>query len=193
MWVMDLSPPIIESKNGERDAILEAAKLMLIAARTAPKSGGIDDVLTIIVYGKEKDAIAEKMEEIARERKIENFKRDAKNVRDSEAVILIGVRGNKSFGFKCGACGYKSCKEFKKVKKKFGQDFFGPTCIFKALDLGIALGSAAKTASILDVDNRIMYRVGTAALKLKLLPEATVIMGIPMSASGKNIYFDRPK
>jgi uncharacterized ferredoxin-like protein len=38
-----------------------------------------------------------------------------------------------------------------------------------------------------------MYRVGTAALKLKLLPEATVIMGIPMSAKGKNIYFDRPK
>lgn len=193
MWVMNLTPPIIESKNGERDAILEAAKLMLIAARTAPKSGGIDDVLTLIVYGKEKDAIAEKMEEIAEQRKIEGFKRDAKNVRDSEAVILIGVRGNKSFGFKCGACGYKSCKEFKKVKKKFGQDFFGPTCIFKALDLGIALGSAAKTASILDVDNRIMYRVGTAALKLKLLPEATVIMGIPMSASGKNIYFDRPK
>jgi uncharacterized ferredoxin-like protein len=189
---MNLSPPIIESKNGERDAILEAAKLMLIAARTAPKSGGIDDVLTLIVYGKEKNAIAEKMEKIAEQRKIIGFKRDAKNVRDSEAVILIGVRGNKSFGFECGACGYKSCKEFKKAKKS-GQDFFGPTCIFKALDLGIALGSAAKTASILDVDNRIMYRVGTAALKLKLLPEATVIMGIPMSASGKNIYFDRPK
>jgi len=120
MWVMNLSPPIIESKNGERDAILEAAKLMLIAARTAPKSGGIDDVLTIIVYGEEKDAIAEKMEEIAEERKIEGFKRDAKNVRDSEAVILIGVRGGKSFGFQCGACGYKSCKEFEEAEKKFG-------------------------------------------------------------------------
>jgi len=188
-----LSPPIIESKNGERDAILEAAKLMLIAARTAPKSGGIDDVLTIIVYGKKKDAIAKKMEEIAKERKIESFKRDAKNVRDSGAVILIGIRGSKSFGFQCGACGYKSCKEFEEAEKNLGQDFFGPTCIFKALDLGIALGSATKTASILDVDNRIMYRVGTAALKLKLLPEATVIMGIPISASGKNIYFDRPK
>ena len=191
MWVMNLSPPIIESKNGERDAILEAAKLMLIAARTAPKSGGIDDVLTIIVYGEEKDAIAEKMEEIAEERKIEGFKRDAKNVRDSEAVILIGVRGGKSFGFQCGACGYKSCKEFEEAEKKFRQDFFGPTCIFKALDLGIALGSAAKTASLLNVDNRIMYRIGTAASKLKLLSEATVIMGIPISAKGKNIYFDR--
>jgi uncharacterized ferredoxin-like protein len=190
---MNLSPPIIESKNGEKDAILEAAKLMLIGARTAPKSGGIDDVLTMIVYGEEKEGIAGKMEEIASKRKIEGFKRDAKNVRDSEVVILIGVRGGKSFGFQCGACGYKSCEEFEEAEKKLGQDFFGPTCIFKALDLGIALGSAAKTASILDVDNRIMYRVGTAALKLKLLPEATVIMGIPMSASGKNIYFDRPK
>ena len=189
----NLSPPIIESKNGEKDAILEAAKLMLIAARTAPKSGGEDDILTMIVYGKEKNTIAKKMEEIAEERKIEGFKRDAKNVRDSEALILIGVRGDKSFGLNCGACGYKNCKKFNEANKKLGQDFFGPTCIFKALDLGIALGSAAKTASILDIDNRIMYRVGTATLKLKLLPEATVIMGIPMSASGKNIYFDRPK
>lgn len=183
--------PIIESKNAEREAILEAAKLMLISARTAPKSAGIDDVLAIIVYGEEKDAVASKMEEMAEERKIEGFRRDAKNVRDSEAVVLIGVRGNKSFGLNCGACGYESCKEFDDAQKNFGEDFFGPTCLFKALDLGIALGSAVKTASMLNVDNRIMYRVGTAALKLNLLPEATVGMGIPVSAKGKNIYFDR--
>jgi len=183
--------PTIESEDGEREAILEAAKLMLIAARTAPKSGGIDDVLTLIVYGEDKDAIADKMEEIAEERKIEGFKRDAKNVRDSEAVVLIGVRGNKSFGLNCGACGYKNCKEFEEAHKRLGEDFIGPTCLFKALDLGIALGSAVKTASMLNIDNRIMYRVGTAALKLKLMPEATVAMGIPVSAKGKNIYFDR--
>lgn len=185
--------PIIKSENGERDAILEASKLMLVAARTAPKSAGVDDVLTVIVHGKEKDAIARKMEEIAEESKIEGFRRDAKNVRDSEAVVLFGVRGNKSFGLNCGACGYKNCKEFEEAGKTFGEDFFGPTCLFKALDLGIALGSAAKTASMLNVDNRMMYRVGTAALKLNLLPEATVIMGIPVSAKGKSIYFDRSK
>lgn len=188
-----MNPPIIESKNGEREALLEATKLMLIAARTAPKAGGIDDVLTMIVSGDEKNTIASKMEEIAEKRKIEGFKRDAKNVRDSEAVVLIGVRGSKSFGLNCGACGYKNCEKFEKTRKKLGKDFFGPTCIFKALDLGIALGSASKIASVLNVDNRIMYRVGTAALKLKLLLEATVIMGIPVSAKGKNIYFDRSK
>jgi uncharacterized ferredoxin-like protein len=186
-----MSPPIIESKDGEKDALLETSKLMLVAAKTAPKSGGKDDIVTMIVYGKEKDIIAEKMEQIAEERKIEGFNRDAKNVRDSEVVVLIGVRGNKSFGLNCGACGYKSCKEFEGAEKRFGIDFMGPTCIFKALDLGIALGSAVKIASILNVDNRIMYRVGTAAMKLNLIPEATIIMGIPISAKGKNIYFDR--
>ena len=188
---MKMSPPVIKSETGEKDAILEAAKLMLIAARTAPKTTGVDDVLTLIVYGEEKDVIAKKMEEIAEERKIEGFNRDAKNVRDSEAVILIGVRGSKSIGLNCGACGYENCKRFEEAKKKLGEDFVGPTCLFKALDLGIALGSAVKTASLLNVDNRIMYRVGTAALKLKMLPEATVIMGIPISAKGKSIYFDR--
>jgi len=36
-----------------------------------------------------------------------------------------------------------------------------------------------------------MYRVGAAAKMLNLLPEASVIMGIPLSAKGKNIFFDR--
>ena len=186
-----MSPPIIGSKESEKAALLETAKHMAVSARTAPKTAGIDDILTLVVYGKEKEDIATKMEKIGEERKIEGFKRDAKNVRDSEAVVLVGVRGKKSIGLNCGACGYKNCKEFEKTAKKLGEDFFGPTCMFKALDLGIALGSAVKTASILNVDNRIMYRIGVAAMKLKLLPEATIIMGIPISAKGKNIYFDR--
>jgi len=186
-----MCPGDIEGQIAEKDAILEVAKLMLVSARTAPKSGGIDDVLTLIVCGEKKAAIADKMERMAEERNLEAFKRDAKSVRDSEAVILIGVKGKKSFGLDCGACGYKTCKEFQAKKAETGKDFAGPTCLFKALDLGIALGSAAKMASMLNVDNRIMYRVGTAALKLGMLSEGTVIMGIPVSAKGKSIFFDR--
>jgi uncharacterized ferredoxin-like protein len=189
---LKVNPPIVESGNAEKEGILEAARFMLIAARTAPKTVGVDDVLCLIVYGKEKDVIADKMDEVGADRKIEGFKRDARNVRDSETVVLIGVRGSKSVGLNCGGCGFEGCREFDEAKKKLGRDFVGPTCVFKALDLGIALGSAAKTAGVLNVDNRVMYRVGTAAMKLRLLPDATVIMGIPMSAKSKNIYFDRP-
>ncbi len=52
---MKVSPPIIGSENGEKEAILETAKLMLAAARTAPKTAGLDDIITLIVYGEEKD------------------------------------------------------------------------------------------------------------------------------------------
>jgi len=183
--------PVVNSLDAEKEAILHAAKFMLVSARTAPKTGGVDDILTAIVYGEEKEKIAEEMEKIAEERQISGFTRDARNVHDSDVVVLIGVRGTKSFGLNCGGCGYKSCKEFEDAAKKLGQDFLGPNCIFKLLDLGIALGSAVKTASMLNVDNRIMYRIGVAAKRLGMLPEASVIMGVPLSAKGKSIYFDR--
>ena len=183
--------PIISSEEGEKEGIIQVAKLMLVSARTAPKSGGVDDILTALIFGAEKNSLAAEMEKIAEERKLNRFKRDARNVRDSEAVVLIGVQGTKKFGTNCGACGYANCDDFEKAEKKAGQDFTGPTCVAKALDLGIALGSAVKAASILNVDNRVMYRIGAAARRLGMMSEASVIMGIPVSAKGKSMYFDR--
>ena len=59
-------------------------------------------------------------------------------------------------------------------------------------DLGIALGSAVKTAQIHNVDNRIMYTGGVAAINLGFLEKkCTIAFAIPISATGKNIYFDR--
>ena len=66
----------------------------------------------------------------------------------------------------------------------------GPVCAFRLLDMGIALGSAVKTASNLNVDNRIMYRVGAVARDMELV-DWDFVMGIPLSISGKSIYFDR--
>jgi uncharacterized ferredoxin-like protein len=183
--------PILDGKEQERQGILETANLMVVSARTAPKSGGIDDILTAVVTGAEIEALAADMERLAVERKIERWGQQAKEVRGAEVIVLIGVRGTKRYVANCGACGYKSCETFEKADKKLGQDFEGPTCIFKALDLGIALGSAVKTAGLLNVDNRIFYRIGAVAKRLHYLPEASIIMGIPLSALGKNPYFSR--
>jgi uncharacterized ferredoxin-like protein len=56
--------------------------------------------------------------------------------------------------------------------------------------MGIALGSAVKTAGMLNVDNRIMYRVGVAVREMGLV-DWEFVMGIPLSVTGKSIYFDR--
>ena len=183
--------PVITSKDGEAQGLLRAAELMMVSCRTAPKSGGVDDVEMILVTGDEKDRIAAEMEKIAGERKIDGFNRDAENVKRSEALLLVGVNGRKNFGLSCGACGHSTCEEFNRAAAVRGLDFEGPSCVFKMLDLGIALGSAVKSASDLNVDNRIMYRAGTAAKRLGYLSASSVVMGIPISASGKSIYFDR--
>ncbi|MEM4808813.1 MAG: ferredoxin domain-containing protein, partial [Candidatus Nezhaarchaeales archaeon] len=63
--------------------------------------------------------------------------------------------------------------------------------VLSLINLGIAIGSAVKTASIHNVDNRVMYTAGLAAQNLKLI-DADVVLAIPLSATSKNIYFDRP-
>ncbi|HDJ83739.1 MAG TPA: ferredoxin, partial [Desulfurococcaceae archaeon] len=62
--------------------------------------------------------------------------------------------------------------------------------VMALVNLGIALGSAVKIASMLNVDNRIMFSIGIAAQKMNIIG-ADYVLGIPLSAKAKNIYFDR--
>jgi len=64
------------------------------------------------------------------------------------------------------------------------------TCVMRMMDIGVALSSAAKTASMLNVDNRVQQRVGATARALGYI-RGEVVMGIPVSISGKSIYYDR--
>lgn len=188
--------PILSGKDCEIEAALEVARLMVASARTAPKARGVDNIVTAIVTGEEKDELAEAMERKMESKKnpITAFKKDAEAVRKSPVVVLIGVKGTMpkrpENPLNCGACGYSSCADFIKAEKRRGEDFTGPICIFEAMDLGIALGSAVKMASEMNIDNRLMYTIGAAAKELNFL-DADVIIGVPLSVKGKNIYFDR--
>ena len=187
---------ISKSAYLEREALEMGASMMALSARTAPKTRGIDSVKTMVLTEKDLEQLAVEMEKKAKDKSIElpTFRRDADNVRNSAAVLLIGVSRDPKrieLPLNCGACGYKDCKALLAAGKHEGEDFAGPVCIFQAIDLGIALGSAAKLAGGLNIDNRMMYTIGAAAKKLDLL-DSDVIIGIPLSATGKNPYFDRP-
>ena len=78
------------------------------------------------------------------------------------------------------------------MREPAATDYQGPNCAVRMTDLGIAAGSAVKTAQIHNVDNRLMFTGGVAARDLGLLGrECTVAYAIPLSATGKNIFFDR--
>jgi uncharacterized ferredoxin-like protein len=177
--------------NPESEVLETLAKSILLAARTAPKARGVDDIVTELVEKEDFEILASTMEKLADE-KGPNFaflKRDAANLRNSGAAVLIGLKASGAAGLDCGACGFKTCAEMLS-QQKVEVDFSGPNCTIKAVDLGIAVGSAVAKAKDFCIDNRVMYTIGAAARVSGLL-DADVVFGIPLSVTGKNIFFDR--
>jgi uncharacterized ferredoxin-like protein len=166
-------------------ALDTVADLMEIAAITAPKTKGQDFVVVKTLRGADIENLKKGMIEYGEQKK-SNWSRDANNVGDSSAVVLIGIKDADVADLNCAACGEETCILINTIDGEFK----GPQCALRVLDMGIALGSAVKTAGMLNVDNRIMYRAGAAARQLGLI-EADFVMGIPLSVSGKSIYFDR--
>ncbi len=162
-------------------------ELMAIAARTAPKGAGQDFVVVKVIEGEDLKRLGDEMCKYGQKTGKKNFDRDGRNVAASAAVVFIGLKDAKSLDLNCGACGVDFCNDRKPAEHG---EFVGAQCAIRALDMGIALGSAVKTASLLNVDNRIMYRAGVVARQMGLV-DADFVMGIPLSASGKSPYFDR--
>ena len=167
------------------EAVFEVARKMLIAARTAPKGRGVDHTVMALVGREGIRKIADKLKEmVEKEGAPKFFARDAENILSSPVMLLLGTR-IKSMGLSpCGLCGFKNCAE----KDEHPDN----PCAFNTGDLGIAVGSAASVAMDHRVDNRIMYTVGQAVIRMGLLGEGVkVAYGIPLSVSAKNPFFDR--
>ena len=173
----------IISKNAEEQAVMNTALALCVAIRTAPKACGIDHLNTAIITGEEKDMLTAEMRRLGSTVGDEFFIRDAGNVDDSIAVVLVGARyETRGLGTRCRLCGFEDCDTC---------NANNAVCVFTPLDLGIALGSAVAMAADMRLDNRIMFTIGKAAAAMGLLGEYSLIMGIPLSVSGKSPFFDR--
>lgn len=165
-------------------AILEAARHIATAARTAPKGRGEDLLEILVLDGPEKDALAARMNETGERLDLPGFRRDSKNVLAAGAVVLIGTSTKPRNLKYCGLCGYKDCAALAAGP--------GGACVVAVSDLGIAVGSAVALAADLRIDNRIMYTAGLAAVEGGLFTaDVKISYGIPLSVSGKNPFFDR--
>ena len=178
-------------------AVEMVAELMALSARTAPKGRGLDSIVIKVIAGDELQKLARELRRLGEARGIKFYLRDAGNLEKSDACVLISCKALDHAGLDCGGCGFATCRDMLEAQKQFPESgpenpFRGPNCIIKMADLGIALGSAAKTASLHNVDNRVMFSAGVAALSLGWLEGCSVAYGLPLKASGKSIYFDRP-
>jgi len=175
---------MISQQDFEKETILHIAKKMALAARTAPKGRGRDTVEIMIADKSDINKIANHMEKIYNDQDIHFFGRDAANIRNCEAVLFIGTSIESLNLTYCGWCGFDNCAS----KNKHSDN----PCTFNNIDLGIAVGSAVSIAADNRIDNRVLYSAGKAVRELNMMSENTkIILGIGLSATSKNIFFDR--
>jgi uncharacterized ferredoxin-like protein len=185
------------------DTVRQVAKLMAASAITAPKSGGqlflqgkhlfietviVDDNATL-------SQLAGWLRARGKERREAIWFRDADVAEAVDAVLFVGLADWYPPNYDCGACGYATCAEFLHATKPLRDDshdleFAGPTCNLRDIDLGIAVGSAAKTAAIHSIDCRCQTRIAVAARKLGVI-HADVAVALSLSLTHKAIGFDR--
>jgi uncharacterized ferredoxin-like protein len=168
----------------ECEAAAQVASLMAAAARTAPKTRGVDNIRVFAVDDPEtKDGITARMAEIGRRDNRPSMVRDAKTIAASPVWLVIGVASNPADIENCGFCGKTTCEELKRS---------GGVCAFNSIDLGIAACSAASGAGQHHVDSRGMYSIGKACLEMQLFSaDVRQAVGIPLSVTGKSPFFDR--
>ena len=185
------------------DTVRQVAKLMAAAAVTAPKSGGqlflqgkpmfietviVDDRTTL-------GRLSAWMRARGKERRESIWFRDAEVADAIDAVLFVGVAGWYPPNYDCGACGYATCAEFLHETKALRDasdelEFAGPVCNLRDIDLGIAVGSAAKTAAIHSIDCRCQTRIAVAARKLAVI-QADHAVALSLSMTHKSVGFDR--
>lgn len=174
---------MINIKEIAEEQVISLAKNISLAAITAPKARGVDNLEIRIAYGKELEQLSEKLKELHKKTGQEFLLRDSNNVLQSQAVILVGSKV-KILGLDCGYCGFSSCKE------KEDNAPLAP-CFFNSNDLGIAIGSMCSKIADYRIDSRVMFSVGLAAKELSMLSECSTVLAIVLSVSSKSVFFDR--
>lgn len=176
---------MIREEEIRKRVVMEVAELMVIAARTAPKARGVDNLFAAILTDEEVQNLANMMDNVVVEEGAPAFfSRDAGNLRQSQVVVMLGTLISSMKLPMCGYCGFINCDNREKQNNI--------PCAFNTGDLGIAIGSAVSIAANHRIDNRIMFSAGYVAVKKNLLPpEVKIAYAIPLSVSAKSPYFDR--
>ncbi|NOZ12480.1 MAG: hypothetical protein GXO69_02385 [Acidobacteria bacterium] len=108
------------------------------------------------------------------------------------AVLVFGAGRKSTFNYNCGACGFRTCAELNKAETVESLTSNGPACIFETLNLNMAANAAAAAAGRLGLHCRVFSTLAFAAKALEYI-NADIVVGVAVSAAGKDPFFDRHK
>lgn len=171
---------IENEREGRSRRVLDVARRMLTAARTAPKGKGADILECALIEGDDINRLSGEMMNLFAETGRMVYSRDAANILKAECIVVIATH-DQPLGLNCAHCGFATCE---------GKPAAVP-CAINSVDVGIAIGSAVAMAADCRVDCRVMFSAGMAAERINLLDGCRQYFCIPLSVSSKNPFFDR--
>jgi len=177
--------------------LVEVAKACILAANRAPALTMDLGLKTEVLTGEDVIPLIDVMQTLGKVAGMLEMEgatyRKLLDTKKPVVITLFGADLTKAVGWNCGGCGFPTCAEFTKyVKKSKGQGAvaLGPSCLWRAIDIGIAADYACACAAMHRVETRIQFTMGSMAMLLGRLEGSSIILGLPL-APGSDIWFDR--
>jgi uncharacterized ferredoxin-like protein len=200
---------MIDGKKFSQDRLLDVAGHVLHAYFKAPQTTVRSEKKAMVVHGQEVKPILEFVEKLEEKLGTEAVKNAflplyvdyqcMKVAADNgfpPVIILLGADLAKAdLGWNCGSCGFPTCGEFTKYKKKhggMGRHSAGPSCSWKTLDYGISCDYACAAAWELNVDNRILGSLGFICSALGYLDDVSITLALILGPPEELWWYSRP-
>lgn len=189
---------IYNGQQAAQDHLLEVAKACAVAAAKAPQLTGQLDLKMEILTNEDLEPMIDVLETLG--------KTSAFQLHDALAfrayakagilppVLLVGADLIEPVLWNCGGCGFPTCGKFLKYARKnkgVGIGAYGPSCLWKVIDFGVAADYACACAAMHRVEARHLFSMGAVSNFLNRLEGCSFILGLPIGPIGMHRWFDR--
>ncbi len=189
---------VYDGNKAAQEHLLQIAKACILAAAKAPTLTHRLRLRTEIITDEDIEPLLDILETLGETSSFQlhdavAFRRLAKEGR-MPPILLLGADLTQPALWDCGACGFATCGEYVQYtqrNKGVGVGGYGPSCVWKAIDFGIACDWACACVAQHKVESRILFSMGALALLTGRLEGSSYILGMPIGPVGRNLWFDR--
>lgn len=189
---------VYDGFKAANEHLLEVAKACALAAAKAPALTGSLDLKMEILTGEDLEPMIQVLETLGKTSAFQLHDATAfrtyKNDGILPPVLLLGADLGKPPMWNCGGCGFPTCGEFLKYLRKnkgVGIADYGPSCLWKVIEFGMAADQACACASMHRAEARILTSMGAVSMFLGRLDGCSTVMGLPIGPVGQHRWFDR--
>jgi uncharacterized ferredoxin-like protein len=189
---------VYEGYEAANEHMLEVAKACAAAAAKAQTLTGRLNLRMEILTGEDLEPMIQVLETLGKTSAFQlqdaTAFRAYKNDGVLPPVLLLGADLTQPPLWNCGGCGFPTCGEYLKYVSKnkgVGIGAYGPSCLWKVIDLGIACDHACACAAQHRAEARIMFSIGAVSMFLGRLEGCSFLLGLPIGPVGQNRWFDR--